>query len=74
MAGKHDISPKQALLEAVARAGSQQALADGVGCSQPNIHKMIKRGACSPRYALSIEAMTGVSRHDLCPNIYPKES
>lgn len=63
-----------ALRTAIARAGSQTALARACGLTQPAISLWIKRNKPVPAdYVLSIEAATGVSRHLLRPDIYPVE-
>lgn len=68
------MTPKEALQKSIDEAGSQEALAKRIGCTQQGIGKMLnKAGRASPRYVLAIEAATGVSRHDLDPDIYPRE-
>lgn len=57
--------------------GSQQALADAAGLTQPGVHWLLKgEGKVKPETALAIEAATGgkVTRHDLRPDLYPRES
>lgn len=64
----------EALERAVELAGSQAKLAAAIGVSQPSIWKMVNQAKrASVDYVLAIEAATGVSRHDLRPDIYPRE-
>lgn len=66
---------KAAILEACEKAGGQTAFARLLGLkSQGSVSNYIKRGRLPPKYVLTVEARTGVSRHKLRPDIYPKES
>ena len=63
------------LAEAVRRAGSQSAFARMCGLSQTRVHELLRDGMLLPgKYVLRAESGTGVSRHDLNPEIYPRES
>lgn len=63
-----------ALERAVAEVGSQSAFARFVGVSQPTVWAWLNDGKLLPaEYVLKVEAETGVSRHDLRPDIYPRE-
>lgn len=63
-----------ALNEAVRRAGSQSELARRIGVAQGSVWKMVNRAKrASADFVLKIEAATGVSRHDLRPDLYPRE-
>jgi len=68
------VNELEALLEAKRRAGSQAALGRLCDRTQPAvwgwIHKMKKLPADC---VLTVEAGTGVSRHVLRPDIYPRE-
>lgn len=68
-------APHAALARAVELADGQLALAKKIGTTQSNVwtwlHKS-KRGAPAG-YVLPIERATGVSRHELRPDIYPPE-
>ena len=56
------------------RAGGHSALARICGCTPANIKQLIDRGSQLPgRFVLKTEAKTGVSRHDLRPDLYPRE-
>lgn len=64
----------EALTAAVARAGSQAAFARICGVSQPGVWKWLQSGKRLPaEYVLVVEAATGVSRHLLRPDIYPRD-
>jgi len=66
------MTPFEALTVAMERAGSQTALSRICGCSQPAVWKMLESSKrLSTQYVLLVEAATGVSRHDLRPDIYP---
>ncbi|MFZ1493003.1 MAG: YdaS family helix-turn-helix protein [Candidatus Competibacter denitrificans] len=61
----------QALKEAVAIAGGQLALARGLGLKQGHIWWWLnKTYQASPSYVLAIEHLTGISKHDLRPDIF----
>jgi DNA-binding transcriptional regulator YdaS (Cro superfamily) len=63
-----------ALKAAIDRAGSQSALARVLSISQQAVSGWVKRGSeLPPQYVLAVEAATGISRHDLRPDIYPIE-
>lgn len=63
----------EALIACLSKAGSQQKLANGLGCSQAAIWKMLQSARqISVQYVLTAERLYGVSRHDLRPDIYPR--
>lgn len=63
-----------AFKQAVGNAGSQTAFAQICGCTPGNIHQLLKRKRVLPaEYVRKAEQATGVSRHDLRPDIYPRE-
>jgi DNA-binding transcriptional regulator YdaS (Cro superfamily) len=66
------MTPFEALKIATKRAKSQSALARICGCSQTAVWKMFQAKRMSTQYVLLVEAATGVSRHDLRPDIYPR--
>lgn len=79
-----DDSTKAALLIAIQVAGSEGALArriNGVQLPLPagtakksqHVSKWKVRGACPPDQVLRIEAVTGVSRHKLRPDVFGYE-
>lgn len=64
----------EALRKAIANAGGQSALARICGVSQAAVWDWLNRARRVPaEHVLSIEAATGVSRHALRPDIYPRE-
>ncbi len=69
-----DMTPFEALMAAVEKAGSQSALARMVGCSNTAVWKWVQSSKRMPaEFVLKTEAATGVSRHCLRPDIYPVE-
>ena len=64
-----------AIARAVRAAGSQSSLARRVGRNQSTIATWLKNGRMSADAALirAVEAATGVSRHELRPDIYSPE-
>lgn len=65
---------KQALTDAIEKAGGQTALANAIGKTQGHISKWLEREYVPAEMVLSIEAATGVSRHSLRPDLYPSEA
>ena len=60
------------LERAVEIAGGQSAFARLVGVKQPSVWAWLNHKKPLPaEYVLGVEAATGVSRHDLRPDIYP---
>lgn len=69
------LTPFEAFELAVSRAGSESEFARIVGCTPGNINQLLKkRSQLSHRFVLKAEEATGVSRHDLRPDIYPVEA
>jgi len=66
-------TPYEALQQAVETAGSQSALARVCGVGQPAVWKWLQVKRLPAEYVLSIETALGISRHDLRPDIYPRE-
>lgn len=68
-------SPLDAFRLAVRRAGGQLRFAKLVGCTQGAISQRLSSGKpLSARFVLRAEEGTGVSRHDLRPDLYPRTS
>ena len=64
----------EALNAALASAGSQAAFARALDVAQPTVWRWVKQTKQLPaEHVLRAEAATGVSRHDLRPDIYPRE-
>lgn len=62
------------LVSAIARAGSQTKLARLLGVKPQHVQNWLSRDARVPSArVIDIERSTGVSRHDLRPDLYPKE-
>lgn len=67
------MTPRQALKEAIRRAGSRAALARAIGITPQAVYKGRWRKGLAPwGQALAIERATGVSRNDLAPKMYPR--
>lgn len=67
-------TPFEALQQAVELAGSQAEIARIAGVSTTAVWKWLQSSKRVPaEFVLKIEAATGVSRHDLRPDIYPRE-
>ena len=64
------------LQEAIRLAGGQEALASKIGVGQSLISYWLKKAkkGVAPEHTLAIEALTGVPRHRLRPDIYPLPS
>lgn len=50
--------------------GQQTRFAELVGCSQQLVSYWVKTGRVGGRFVLAVEEKTGVSRHDLRPDIF----
>jgi Uma2 family endonuclease/DNA-binding transcriptional regulator YdaS (Cro superfamily) len=62
-----------ALQLAIKLAGGQTALAARIGRTQGHVSKWLERNFIPPDAVLPIENATGISRHELRPDIYPAE-
>ena len=68
-------SSSVALQRAVEVAGSQSSMARHLGVSQHAVWRWLKEGKPLPgEHVLKVETATGVSRHDLRPDLYPRET
>ena len=71
----NELTAYEALCQATTILGSQQALADCCGVSQPTVWRWLNQSKRLPaEYVLRVEAATGISRHLLRPDIYPFET
>lgn len=62
------------LERAVSIAGGQVRLAKMIGTSAPRVWNWLNRDSRLPaEFVLPIERATGVSRHELRPDLYPLE-
>ena len=67
-------APLESLKRAVALIGSQSATGHLLGVSQASVWKWLREGKPLPaQHVLAIEAATGISRHELRPDLYPDE-
>lgn len=62
------------LQKAIDLAGSQTALARAIGKKQQHVEYWLRVDKVPGEYVLSIERATGVSRHELRPDLYPHEA
>jgi DNA-binding transcriptional regulator YdaS (Cro superfamily) len=63
-----------ALQKAIIALGSQAALAEKLGVGQTAISNWINKTKRVPaERVLALEAISGISRHDLRPDLYPRE-
>jgi DNA-binding transcriptional regulator YdaS (Cro superfamily) len=64
----------QALEKAIAKIGSQAEFARLCRVSATAVWKWVQeKKALPPKHVLAVESATGVSRHDLRPDIYPRD-
>jgi DNA-binding transcriptional regulator YdaS (Cro superfamily) len=69
-----ETSIESPLALAVRRAGSQSAFARLIGRGQATVHDWLKEGKPLPgEYVLTVERKTGVSKHELRPDLYPTD-
>lgn len=61
----------KALHRAIKTAGSMRELGLLIGATTGQISMWKHRGNIPPQYVIPIEKATGVSRHLLCPELYP---
>lgn len=65
----------EAFRRAVDILNGQSATARVAGCTPGNINQLLSKNSVLPaEYVLPVEAASGVSRHDLRPDIYPRET
>ncbi len=67
------MTTQPALQKAIATLGGQVKLADAIQTSQQNVSNWLRTGKVAPDKVILIEKVTGVSRHELRPDIYPPE-
>lgn len=62
------------LASAVRLIGGQSATARLLSVDQSTVHEWLRSGRALPaEHVLTVEKATGISRHDLRPDIYPRE-
>jgi len=59
--------------KAAEKAGGQAALAKLLGISSQAVNRMCTTGRVPAERVLAIEAATGVTRHELRPDLYPED-
>lgn len=64
------LGPMDALDKAVKAAGGVTSLADSLGVGQSAVSNWRKRRRVPPGHVIRIEVFTGVSRHELCPEVF----
>lgn len=64
------LGPMDALDKAVKAAGGVTSLADSLGVGQSAVSNWRKRRRVAPGHVIRIEVFTGVSRHELCPEVF----
>ena len=63
-----------ALKRAIVLIGGQAAMGRLLGVSQPSVWYWVNKQKPLPsEHVLTVEEATGISRHDLRPDIYPRE-
>lgn len=68
---KDNGGPAQALERAIGKAGSAYKLAQLLGCPRQTVYKWVKEGRVLSRSsAVHVEQETGVSRHELRPDLF----
>lgn len=65
-------TPFAALKQAIEIAGSQAELARRCETYQPRVNRWLSANRVQAEFVLAVEQATGVSRHDLRPDIYPR--
>lgn len=72
MANAHD--SQRPLVKAIRKIGSQAEFARLLGKRQSTVHSWLTRGNELPaELVLDAEEKLGISRHDLRPDLYPRE-
>lgn len=66
------MSPKKALQAAIKSMGSQKQLASAIRVRPSTLNYWVLRGRPAAEHVLAIEYVSGISRHDLRPDLYPR--
>lgn len=68
------LSPASALKSAVDLVGGQSAMARLLGLAQASVWAWVHKEKPLPaEHVLKVEEVTGISRHDLRPDLYPRD-
>lgn len=65
---------KAPILKACNALGSQSALARALGKRQSVVASWIKRERIPAEHVLMVETVSGVPRHELRPDLYPRDN
>jgi len=66
---------KSHIRKTIQLAGGARRVAATLGLKSAQVvHNWAARGSIPPRYILDVERLSGVSRHDLRPDLYPREA
>ena len=65
---------ESAIRKAVEKVGGQSALARHLGCTPQAVQRMCSLNRVPAERVLKIEKVSGVSKHDLRPDLYPRSS
>lgn len=65
MEASNDATPRTGIEDAIAAAGTQEALAEKLGCKQQLVSFWKRRGYVSTRRVVEVEQLTGVPRDRL---------
>lgn len=71
MNSTQDSTPATATKRAIKNGGGQSSLARKLKISPQAVQKWAKENRVSHKKVIQVEAETGVSRHELRPDIYP---
>lgn len=67
-------TPAEVFALAIELLGNQSRAAPQIGLSQSQISRRLKEAkGCPFELVLKVEAATGISRHDLRPDLYPRD-
>jgi DNA-binding transcriptional regulator YdaS (Cro superfamily) len=64
----------EAVQRAVDAVGGQAVLAEKIGIKYQAVQKWLRTGRIPAERVLAVEEATGVSRHELRPDLYPRDS
>lgn len=67
---------RKAIREIAKIAGNQSRLAAKLGINRASVHGWLRKGRVPPLRVIPLEQISGgrVSRHRLCPELYPEET
>jgi DNA-binding transcriptional regulator YdaS (Cro superfamily) len=68
------MSKSNVVEEAVEAAGGLKPFSLSLGVKYQAVQRWVRSGSVPPLRVLKVEALTGVSRHLLRPDLYPEET